>query len=251
MGSNKPVRLERTQVKSELEVEDFATAARSRLIEPCTICKGMGPADCECVQRVSLEVHAYEACVPRDFWDSTPDDVEHNKHNFNEAVASYMRKLGTANKHGYGLIFQGDNGVGKTMFMGMVLMAALRKNLTAYYTSMPQLDYDVKRGFNDHVAAERLRIMLTVDFLAIDELGKERFKNGDNFMRLHLERILKQRFDDNAPTLLATNMEMSELEQEYGRTFMSIIVGKYRPVLMEAGDFREQLKERMSKRMGF
>lgn len=251
MGGHKSLRLEGAQVKSDAEVQDFATAARTRLIEPCPFCKGVGLSDCACMKRVGLEVAAFEACIPRDFWDSTEKDVVHNRANFTDVVQAYTRKLGTANKHGYGLIFLGDNGVGKTMFMSYVLMAAVRKGLSAYYTSMPQLDYDIKRGFNDPAAHERLRVMFTVDFLAIDELGKERFKTGDNFLRLHLERILKQRFDDNAPTLLATNMEMTELETEYGRTLLSIIIGKYTTVLMEAGDYREHLKERMTKRMGF
>lgn len=238
-------------MRSEGEIADFEVEARRRIIMPCKVCDGMGPKGCECVVRHKHEVRCYTACLPRGFWDVKDEDVTHNTEVFQTVIQRYGRKLGTACREGYGLVLSGANGVGKTMFLSYILTRVLKKGLTAYYTSALQLDHNVRRGFSDREAAERLRIMLTVDFLAIDELGKEKHKEGDSFMRKELERILKERYDDNAPVLLATNMAATDFKNEYGQTLASIITGKYETVTMKPGDFRAELRKKMKKEMGY
>jgi DNA replication protein DnaC len=93
--------------------------------------------------------------------------------------------------------------------------------------------------------------MLTSDFLAIDELGKERSKSNNNYMDSQIERIIKGRLDDNQPMLLATNMDLETLEKAYGPTISSILLGKFRVVMMEPGDYRVRLRERMVRNMGY
>jgi DNA replication protein DnaC len=200
-------------------------------------------------KRSALLKRAFEAGVPRDFWDYDADDVEYNREVFDEVVRPYIAKLATALRNGYGLLLLGDNGVGKTMFLSFVLMAACRRGFSAFYTTLPQLAHDIKRGFGDRDVQRRLDWYLTSDFVAIDEMGKERFKTGDSFMRTEVERILKQRYDDARPTLIATNADLPELETMYGATITSVFTGKYQMATLEPGDFRKVLRERMTKAM--
>ena len=65
-----------------------------------------------------------------------------------------------------------------------------------------------------------------------------------------MERILKRRFEDSMPTLIATNASLDELEGIYGATLSSILQGKYTIVQMDPGDYREQLAARMRREMG-
>lgn len=234
-------------MRSEQEVDDYRLEAQAEM-EQCRVCGGLDPA-CACIAQRELKVRAFEAGVPRDFWEYTADDVEYNREAFDGVVRPYVRKLGRALKRGYGLMFLGDNGTGKTMFMSYVLMAVCRRNFSAFYTTMTQLAHDVKRGFGDRESQQRLDWYLTSDFMALDEMGKERFKQGDTFMRTEIERILKARYDDARPTLIATNMDLEELEKMYGATFTSMIVGKYEQVIMEPGDYREQMRKRMKSEM--
>lgn len=236
-------------MRSEEEVDEFtSTCAAART--SCKKCKGKKP-DCPCADRARVRAAAFEACVPKDFWDSKPSDVKFNEEVFLDVVVPYTEKIITARKNGYGILFLGDNGVGKTMFMSYVLMSAIRRGLTAYYVTMPQLDYHIKRGFNSHAYADRLQLMLTSDFIAIDEMAKERFKDGDSYIRTQVERILKQRFDDSLPVLMATNADFEGLRDVYGSTLASILVGKYQTVQMKPGDFRNNLRDEMNKRMGY
>jgi DNA replication protein DnaC len=208
--------------------------------------------DCPCHGRFALRVAAFEAGVPRDFWTLQASDIKFNNSVFETMVKTYVSKLKLALKRGYGLLFLGANGVGKTTFMSWVLMEAIRRGRTAYYTTLPQLDYDIKRGFNDEAARERLDWMLTSDFLAIDEVGKELFRTeGGSWTKTQLERILKKRFDDSHPVLLATNMDYSTVEKTYGPTMSSIFNGKYQQVPMLPGDYRENLRKKLSKDMGY
>lgn len=196
-----------------------------------------------------IAVAAYEACVPRDFWWTKDGDITHNRHAFDGDIARYCEKIMLARKRGYGLLLTGANGTGKTIFVSWVLMRAIQAGLTAYYTSMLELDHNLKRGFNSREVSERLEWMLGSDFLAVDELAKEKFKDGDSFARVQLERILKRRFDERLPTLLATNASPKELRDAYGPSVASIIDGKYRMVILDDGDFRDALKTKMESDM--
>jgi len=239
-------------MKSEQEVEAFKAEAAER-VYTCSKCDGNLDAVCSCVERFKFHVDAFEACIPRDFWNVKPSDVEFNTDVFNRFVLTYSQRIRRAHRNGYGLLFSGSNGVGKTMFMSYVLCTAIRKGKSAYYTTMLQLDHDIKRGFNDSKVQQRLEWMLTSDFLGLDEMGKEQFKAIDqpNFIKTQIERILKQRFDESKPVLLATNLSATALGRTYGDTIRSIINGKYQQVMMEPGDVRSRLGERMVSDMGY
>jgi len=70
-------------------------------------------------------------------------------------------------------------------------------------------------------------------------------------MDTQVERLLKQRFDDAMPTLIATNMNQEDLYRTYGTTIGSIMIGKYKAVVLKSGDYREKLADRMDKEMGY
>lgn len=232
------------------ECEEYKQLALQRRSK-CRLCQGKN-AGCQCLTEAVVKSGAYEACVPMDFWGYGPKSIKHNKPQFDQSVEPYVKRIKTARLNGYGLIFLGDNGVGKTTFISYVLMQAIRAGMTSYYTTMPQLDYDIKRGFNSKEHAERLELMLSSDFLALDEMGKERFKgDNDTYMRTQVERILKRRFDNSLPVLMAANADMEEVNKLYGNSIASIIGGKYKTVMMEPGDFREQLQGQMDKDMGY
>ena len=237
-------------MRTKIEVQEYEADNYCEIIQGCPVCGGHNP-DCACRAKHRASTQAYEACVPRDFWTVKAADITYNVEVFKGMVAPYCRRIVHARARGYGLAFLGDNGVGKTMFISYVLMTALRRGLTIYYTTLPKLDWDIKRSFNDRWIADRLKWMLTSDFLAIDEMGKEKFKAGDNYMRMQVERILKERFDESMPTLIATNADSPGLEDIYGTTLTSILLGKYKLVTMEPGDYRGKLGAKMASEMGY
>jgi DNA replication protein DnaC len=161
----------------------------------------------------------------------------------------YRKRLKRAYKNGYGLLFLGDNGTGKTLFISYLLGRAVHSGFSIYYTTLKRLDLNIKRGFDDHAAGRRLREMLAADFLAIDELGKEHAKSA--YLQSELEDLLKSRYDDGYPTLLASNLGHSDLSQMYGSTIASMIDGRYEKVMLETGDYRQKVSASMRTNMGY
>ena len=198
---------------------------------------------------VNYHTACYEACIPKTFWNVTSANVKYNEAAFKQCVLKYTARMSVALRRGYSLLFTGDNGSGKTIFTSFVLTQALRRGHSAYYTTLAQLDADIKRGFHDPAADKRLSSLLDSDFVAIDEMGKEHFK-ADSWLLTQLELLLKRRYDDGDPMVLSTNLEYGALTKMYGASIESMLEGKYVTVALEAGDYRKMAKARMGQELG-
>lgn len=196
------------------------------------------------------DVALYRGCVPSIHWYIRSEDVVHNTDIFQSVVLKYKNKLHKAYENGYGLLFVGDNGNGKTMFGCYVLGRAVRVGYKVYYTTLSDLDYDIKSGFDKPATAELLQYCLNADFLFIDELGKEHFTEK-GYLNTRLEALLKNRYDNAFPTLLASNLGEKDLFELYGPTIASMLTGKYKTVEMLGGDYRARKAKDMVKDMGY
>jgi DNA replication protein DnaC len=153
---------------------------------------------------------------------------------------------------GYGLLVLGNNGSGKTMFSSYILRQAILKGRYAYYTTSAQLVHDLKLGWKDEETSKCLEKLMASDFVVIDELGKELGGGSvDTFSTSEIERFLKSRFDDSMPTILASNRSMGELESCYGKTFVSMVQGKYQIVDLGNKDYRLEVGKQMLSEMRY
>lgn len=222
-------------MRSEAECDEYAA----------TILEQLGEDDPRAVYRASC----YEACIPATFWKVSASDVVFNETAFEAIVVPYRKRMRRALRLGVSLLFVGDNGVGKTMFISYLLTQAVKRGFTAYYTTLTQLDADIKRGFRDREADQRLCAMLESDFVAIDEVGKERSK-PDSWTTAQFEALLKKRYDNGEPVFLGSNAAQDTLCKLYGPTVESMIEGRYQVVSLEPGDCR-RAQRRVKKQMRF
>jgi DNA replication protein DnaC len=225
-------------MRTEKEVEKFFESVNSRNLNS---------------EKKYFYKQAYEGCLPFGFFNVLHKKITHNKEIFENIVVRYVQKIDVVLKNGYGLIFTGDNGTGKTHFVSYILSSAIKKRRTVYYTTLPELENNLKRGFSEWDINKRLDYFLSSDFLAIDEVGKELVgkRRADNYINCQFERILKKRFDDNMPTILVSNLSASDMCKTYGSSVESILNGKYRFVQFETGDYRAKLSKRMGDEMGY
>ena len=191
----------------------------------------------------------FESCIPIRFWNVQIEDIKTSKKQFVKYILPYCQNFKTARANGYGLCLISDNGTAKTLALSFILCKALERGYYCYYTTVSQLEYDMQRGFSDNKWMDRLDLMLQRDFLCIDELLKEKYKETDSWMRTQIERILKNRNDNLLPTLLASNKDITD--KDYGATLTSLISGCFEKVIMEPGDYRPNLKKQMQKDMGW
>jgi DNA replication protein DnaC len=200
-------------------------------------------------ERANYEAGMFAGHVPQLHWFVEAGQVKHNTAAFQRVIVPYRKRMNTAYKHGYGLLFLGDNGTGKTMFQSYLLGRAVVKGFSVFYSTLSQLDSDIKRGFDDKEHQRNHMNAIQRDFLAIDELGKEHFKAG-SYLRTALEALLKQRYDEGFPTFLASNLDYSDLVELYGATIQSMWEGRYHHVRLDGGDFRRKANQKMRKDMG-
>lgn len=202
--------------------------------------------------KLALAVRLYESCIPSDFSDVKDEDVIHNRHVWEKIILPYCEKAAKARSSGYGLYLEGDNGVGKTMFLCYLLSAVIRMGYTAYYTTALELDLNLKRGITDFSVMDRMNhLLLYSDFLGLDEMSKERCRPEDNWIRSQIERVLKFRHDYGLPTVVATNANLERIGEIYGGSVRSVLRGKYYRAAFLPGDIRRNVQDRMRADMGF
>lgn len=226
------------------EIEAFQARSAFRTMAKCPRCAGAS-LSCECRQRHAFECRFFDACIPETFLRFDAARVTSNRDIYDELVVPYMRAIHTAWREGVGIFLHGENGTGKTLFLSMILSHVLRGPLTAYYTTLPQLSQDMSTGWRDPEFMQRLELMLSSDFVAFDELGKESYAQKDNPTRVLFERIVKQRFDRGQPSLFASNAGPEAIALDpsmggYGETVWSVISGSCKDAVMDPGDFRKQ-----------
>ena len=234
------------------QIKEFKHQAQEIYLHKCEKCQGTDP-ECRCYENYQVAIGQYEACIPRDFWAVDPEGIDHNKRVFKTVIQKYVSNMAHALRKGYGFALLGSNGVGKTYFISYVLSEAVRNGCTAYYTTMPQMAHNIKIGFDDIEYRKKLEWYMTSDFVAIDELGKEKYhKRGEkSFIDTEIERMMKNRCDDELPVILAANMNAEQLFKSYGATIGSIIMGKMKMATMKDGDYRAKMAASMNDEMGY
>ena len=227
-------------MRTEQEVNEYRIHALDRYAE-----KGE-----EGEARARYETACWESGIPKTFWLVSSAKVKHNTDVFEDVIETYRKRWRKAIKHGYSLLLTGDNGSGKSMFLSYLLTQAIKRDQTAYYTTLAQLDIDIKQSFRSPEREVRLQSLLESDFVAIDEVGKENFK-PDSFTTMRFELLMKQRYDDGEPLLLASNVDHDAVCEMYGSSIESMLEGRYQTVSLDPGDFRKTSAASMRKDMGY
>ena len=141
------------------------------------------------------------------------------------------------------LFFYGDTGVGKTFLSNCVAKELLEKGYSViYFTAFQLFDILSKGVFQrdaDAIAAHQN--IFDCDLLIIDDLGTE---NSNSFTTSQLflcvnERILRQK-----STIISTNLNMTELMNDYSERTASRISSNYTIINLFGDDIRIQKRLR-------
>lgn len=180
-----------------------------------------------------------------------------------EALSAAKQWL-TREEQGKGLLFSGPPGIGKTLLATIVLHAAqlpqsgfvsafdyekwLRNRMQ--YSDMARLASSVedKPRAEDllrrwDMMDERLRLMRVLPLLVLDDIGKEHL-TASNWMPSEWHRLLRGRYMAGKPTILTTNVQVTQWGTVYGAAMASFLWEAYTVVPFDGPDVRVPEKAR-------
>lgn len=156
-------------------------------------------------------------------------------------VLSYVRRYAAEIKTcRESLLFTGGTGLGKTHLSLAVAREAIDAGLGVIYDSVPSMMMKLENerfgrgddGFCDAVCS--------CDLLILDDLGAE---HNTASTRTFIYTIVNSRIMSGLPTVISTNLSVSELSERYSDAVYSRLSGDFTPVYFCGSDIR--LKKKM------
>ena len=186
--------------------------------------------------------------IPRRFWEASYDQIEPGTR---EVVHSYLARIDTMLDSGVGILFWGENGRGKTSAAVVVAKEARRRGASVLMTTAASMVDSViqKTEVEDGLLIDRAK---SVDFLLIDDLGKEH-DAASGFSARMFENLIRERVANKLTTWITTNMGRDAMVARYGGTdgggiarssMMEVLKEAVIPVKVEGENRRDAIGEK-------
>jgi len=194
------------------------------------------------IQKLTTE-HLERLNIGRRYWKasiaSIPEDQSYRK-----VLIKYLKEIHKNRQEGWGLWLWGQNSRGKTWAACAVLKEASRQGYSCYCTPTSQLRaafIENHRFDAFETVAERVQ---SVDFLLLDDLGKEYSGKGSGWSELMIENLFRERARQLKPILITTNLTREEFESRYKQSALAIALECMLPINVKGGDLRSVLRDR-------
>lgn len=183
--------------------------------------------------------------IGRRYWGSSMKSVP--ECTLKNVLRNYMQSIHKNYAQGWGVFIYGANGVGKTY-----TSCALLKEITlAGYSTFCILSDELKLSYIDgsrfdseNSITQRVEY---VDFLLIEDLGKEYSGKGSGFAELCFENLLRKRSRECRPTLITTNLSPAAFKERYKQSAASLAMECMVCVEMRGEDRRVEMSSDKSK----
>ena len=177
--------------------------------------------------------------IGRRYWSATMQNVPEST--LKTTYRAYMKNLASNYAEGWGLFVYGNNGVGKTY-----TSCALLKEITkAGYSTFCILSDELKLAYidggrfdTDNTVTQRVE---RVDFLLIEDLGKEYSGKGSGFAELCFENLLRKRSRECRPTIVTTNLTPALFQERYKQSAASLAMECMIAVEAKGIDIRREM----------
>ena len=191
---------------------------------------------------MNIEKYQHSGILPKwhekEFKDFVNDPVTLKK------ILRYIDKADTNLKKGVGLYLYGSNGRGKTLLMNLSFKAFLEKGYTVKIISLSSLITKFVAGwYSPEEKRDLQRTLCTVDFLGIEELGKEFRSKESDLGVMVFDNILRLRVQSNLPIWITSNTPPNEISEKYSIGISSMLLESCVEVPVNGEDFRKAIHE--------
>ncbi len=136
------------------------------------------------------------------------------------------------------VFMQGETGLGKTHLSLAVAGEVISKGYSVLYNSAQNIFNELQKerfGKSDTNGAFEAMV-LECDLLVIDDLGAE---FTTQFTNAALYNIINTRINTGLPTIISTNLSLSQIESLYTKKISSRIIGEYAHLYFTGNDIRQ------------
>lgn len=190
----------------------------------CLADDGVGNKDCDHELQRQLFKHYVNAGIPLTYQRISWNDYigDESVHEFCSNYVKNSTSIKAYKENGIGLCLMGNNGIGKTTAICLLLKDLIAAKQKCFFTTYVKLcsmlgdsfyDVEAKNNYNKRI--------LQSSFLAIDDIGKEM---SNKLTTQAIDNILRERIQASRPTFITTNMTRSNMYDAYGKSSFSLLM---------------------------
>lgn len=181
--------------------------------------------------------------------DFTNDDEALSK------VKKYVRESADFYKDGIGLYLWGSNGTGKTTLMNCAFKEFISKGYKVRIYSMDEIvDKFTSSWYSESEKQELNNVLRNIDFLGIDEMGKNVDKDGNpiylpDLVKRVMESVIRFRVQMHKPIWFSSNTDPIYVKDVFSEDVASLLREAVIPVCVRGEDFRKEIQRRNKRRL--
>lgn len=168
-----------------------------------------------------------------------------------DAVKHYLSNPKRALKDGIGLYLWGSNGTGKSHLMNCAFKELISKShYRARIYSMDEIvDKFTSSWYSDEDKKELDNVLRNIDFLGIDEFGKNVDKDGNplylpDLVKRVMESVIRFRVQMCKPIWFASNTDPKYVRDVFSEDIASLLREAVIPLCVRGEDFRKEIQRR-------
>lgn len=195
------------------------------------------------------EIDYYLLCGIRKKWHQKTFNDFINDDKALSIVKTYMLNCKEMLSDGKGLYLWGANGTGKTMLMNIAFMEFIRRGYKVRIFSMDEFVSQYTDGwYSETSRKEFMNLLCTVQFLGIDEFGKNVSGIPDLVKRV-MESVLQYRVQSNLPVWITANTEPKNVKTVFSEDVASLLNEAVLDVCVHGADYRKVLQEELKSKL--
>lgn len=196
----------------------------------------------------------YLMCGIKKGWHSKSLDDFTNDDEALAHVKNYLRKFAEAKESGVGLYLWGSNGTGKTHLMCCAFKELIsRKQTVRVFTIDEIVDQFTASWYSPEHKRELNHMLRTVDFLGIDEFGKNVGKDGEaiylpDMVKRIMESVIHFRVQMKRPIWFSSNTDPKFVREVFSEDIASLLNEAVIDVCVRGEDYRKIVQRNNKKR---
>lgn len=197
----------------------------------------------------------YLYCGIKTGWhEKTLDDFENDSEALS-MVKKYLKKSKTVAREGLGVYLYGANGTGKSHLMNCSFKQLIEKGHKVRIYSMDEIvDKFTSSWYSDEEKKDLDNVLRNIDFLGIDEFGKNVDKDGKpvylpELVKRVMESVVRFRVQMNKPIWFASNTDPKFVKDVFSEDIASLLNEAVVAICVRGGDFRKEIQLKNKRRL--